>query len=130
MLISYMKGVVAMITEFGKALRKLRIERNEYLKNMAEKLDISVAYLSAMENGKRKVPEDLVLKIANIYQLSPRETNKLLELRASSSAELKISLDGKSDQQRKTLLSFAKALDDMSNDDLDQILHIIIKKRN
>lgn len=119
-----------MITEFGKALRKLRIERNEYLKNMAEKLGISVAYLSAMENGKRKVPEDLVLKIANIYQLSPREKNKLLELRASSSAELKISLDGKSDQQRKTLLSFAKALDDMSNDDLNQILHIIIKKRN
>ena len=44
-----------MLTNFGKALRKLRIDNNELLKDMALKLEVTVSYLSAVENGKRDV---------------------------------------------------------------------------
>ena len=38
----------------GKFLRKLRIDHDEYLKDMAQKLNISISYLSAIENGVKK----------------------------------------------------------------------------
>lgn len=117
-----------MVTEFGKALRKMRIERNEYLKDMADKFGISVAYLSAMENGKRNVPDDFIQKLAELYRLSASEAERLDQLKEMSAAELKIPLNGKSDRQRKTLLTFAKALDGMSNEELDRILHLIQKR--
>ena len=50
-----------MLTEFGKALRKIRIDRQQLLKDMANKLGVSSAYLSAVENGKRRMPQDLSL---------------------------------------------------------------------
>ena len=40
-----------MLTNFGKALRKLRIDNNELLKDMALKLEVTVSYLSAVENA-------------------------------------------------------------------------------
>ena len=44
-----------MLTEFGKILRKLRIDRQELLRDMAKNLEVSSAYLSAVETGKRKI---------------------------------------------------------------------------
>ena len=49
-----------MVTSFGKALRKLRIDRGMVLKNMADMLGVSSAYLSAIELGKRAIPDSLV----------------------------------------------------------------------
>ena len=38
-----------MLTSFGKTLRKLRIDNEELLKDMALKLGVTLAYLSAVE---------------------------------------------------------------------------------
>ena len=44
------------MTPFGDRMRKLRAERNVTLKDMAEALGVSSAYLSALEHGKRGRP--------------------------------------------------------------------------
>jgi transcriptional regulator with XRE-family HTH domain len=44
------------MTPFGAKVRALRVERGETLKAMASALDVSAAYLSALEHGKRGVP--------------------------------------------------------------------------
>ncbi len=44
------------MTPFGAKVRALRLERGETLKAMAAALDVSAAYLSALEHGKRGVP--------------------------------------------------------------------------
>ena len=46
-----------MLTKFGKKLRALRLENDQRLKDMADKLEVTAAYLSAVENGKRSVPD-------------------------------------------------------------------------
>ncbi|KHF28295.1 Helix-turn-helix domain protein [Anoxybacillus sp. BCO1] len=51
-----------MLTEFGRFCRKLRIDNGELLKHMADKLGVTSSYLSAVENGKRNVPQDWVEK--------------------------------------------------------------------
>ncbi|WP_375696465.1 helix-turn-helix domain-containing protein [Bartonella sp. AP331QHHD] len=58
-----------MVTSFGKILRKLRIDHSERLLDMAKKLDISVAFLSSVEIGKKSVPVGLEEKIIELYGL-------------------------------------------------------------
>ena len=45
-----------MITSLGTFLRRLRLAKGEILKDMAESLGVSSAFLSAVENGKKKMP--------------------------------------------------------------------------
>ena len=51
------------VTVFGKYLRKMRIDCSEILGKMAGRLGISAAYLSAIENGCREIPEGFIEKI-------------------------------------------------------------------
>ncbi len=44
------------MTPFGAKVRALRQARGESLKDMAAALDVSAAYLSALEHGKRGLP--------------------------------------------------------------------------
>ena len=62
-----------MVNEFGKELRKIRIDHGEILKNMADKLKMTASYLSAIECGKRNIPEELILKLKDIYKEVKKE---------------------------------------------------------
>lgn len=66
-----MKNTV--LTELGKKTRKIRIDNEEILMDMANKLGISVSYLSSIEVGKRNVPEDFIEKIEQIYNVKLSE---------------------------------------------------------
>lgn len=117
-----------MLTEFGKELRKLRLDRDEYLKDMADKLDVSVAYLSAVETGKRKIPEDFVGKIIKAYKLTDKEASILNELKELSASEVRVPLTDKTQKQKEVILSFAKAIGGIENKKLDEILRIMNEK--
>lgn len=54
-----------MLTELGKELRKIRIDSDERMVEMAEKLERSPAFISSVETGKKSPPsgfEELVIK--------------------------------------------------------------------
>lgn len=50
-----------MLTDLGRLLRKIRIDHGEILKDMANRFGVTASYLSAVENGKRAVPEAWVM---------------------------------------------------------------------
>lgn len=66
-----------MLTEFGKAIRKIRLDKGEILKDMAKRLGISSAFLSAVENGRKNVPEKWIDQIIEFYQLDEEGQKKL-----------------------------------------------------
>ncbi len=111
-----------MLTEFGKALRKIRIDRQQLLKDMANKLGVSSAYLSAVENGKRRMPQDWVSKIASIYSLDSDAQADLQNAADNSVFDVTISLENASEQKRSAVLSFARALDGLDDEDLKRIM--------
>lgn len=111
-----------MLTEFGKALRKIRIDRQELLKDMANNLGVSSAYLSAVETGKRRIPQDWVSEIASSYSLSCEEQADLQSAADNSVFDVTISLVNASEQKRDAVLSFARALDGLSDEDLKRIM--------
>ena len=47
-----------MLTPFGKAVRKIRIDHNMKLSTMAERLDVKPAFLTSVETGRKSVPSD------------------------------------------------------------------------
>ena len=118
-------GGVAMLTEFGKELRKLRLDHDEYLKNMADKLKVSVAYLSAVETGKRKIPDDFISKIITAYNLTDKDANLLNNLKEISASEVRVPLTDKTMKQKEAILSFAKAINEIDNEELDKIMRIM-----
>lgn len=63
---------VKEVTEFGKLLRKIRIDNDETLNDMGKRIGICGTTLSMIELGKRKIPSGLSNKIIKIYNIDDR----------------------------------------------------------
>ncbi|MGN0417188.1 helix-turn-helix domain-containing protein [Anaerostipes faecalis] len=95
-----------MLTRFGKQLRKLRIDREERLKDMADRLNVTTAYLSAVENGKRTVPDAWVYEIIDTYHLDDNEARELQRAAYENKSDLTIGLNNT--ENIEVALSFAR----------------------
>jgi transcriptional regulator with XRE-family HTH domain len=69
------------MTPFGQKLRALRAERGISQKEMAAALGVSAAYLSALEHGRRGVPNwGLVQKIIGYFNVIWDDAEELEQL--------------------------------------------------
>lgn len=116
-----------MVTSFGKFLRNLRMDEGELLLNMASKLEVSPAFLSGVENGKRKIPEGWLSKIASLYGLSEEKFLQMKDCFRDSNNEVEIGLDGLRENQRSLAIAFARKLDSIPDDDIEKILRVLGK---
>ena len=96
------------MTEFGKFLRILRIQRNENAQAMAKRLDMSPSYLSTIENGKRNIPASLEEDIIRLYALSELEQKELRGAIVRSSGMVKIDFKELPENKRQLILEIAK----------------------
>lgn len=117
-----------MLTSFGIELRKLRIERQELLKDMADALGVSSAYLSAVETGKRRIPQGWISRIAKQYSLDNSQIIALQNAADNSTNEVTIPLEGFSQERKDAVLSFARSLDGISDAELTAIMNSMKKK--
>lgn len=117
-----------MFTEFGKVLRKLRIDRGEILKTMAEKLGMTSSYLSAIECGKRNIPADLTDKLVSIYDLSAEEQQELSKARDLSIKSIELELSTNNAFKRDLALQFARKFNDMDDEFAMQMLKFLNNK--
>lgn len=113
-----------MVTEFGKFLRILRISKDKNAKVLAEKLGVSISYLSAVENGKRPIPLSWEKKIIKIFDLDDKECDKLKSLIIKSSNNLNIDLNNVDEQHKNLLFSLArKEIDENTINKLCEIVY-------
>ena len=118
-----------MLTAFGKFCRKLRIEHEAILKDMADKLGVTPAYLSAVEVGKRNIPAEWFNTITSIYALSVNEQQDLQEAIDSSIKQIKIDLDNYSERQKQTAAMFARKLSTLNDTELEKLFKIFGKSK-
>lgn len=111
-----------VLTEFGKFNRKLRIDHGELLKDMAKKLGVTVAYLSAVEVGRRRIPEKWLDMIKNLYDMTPEETEAMHRAFNQSIDEIRIDLSNQSPSYRETVMMFARELNNFEEDDIKDLL--------
>lgn len=83
------------MTPFGQRLREMRDERGLSLKDMAEKLDVSSSYLSALEHGKRGSPSwFMVQRIIAYFNVIWDEAEELQRLAERSHPRVTVDTAG------------------------------------
>jgi len=118
-----------MLIEFGKILRKLRIDCGEIIRDMADKLGCTASYLSAVETGKRPIPDGWAERIINIYSL---DTDSAQELRDAAMAEvksLKIDINNLFGNKRETAILFAREFSDVDETTAEKIKELLKKRK-
>ena len=105
-----------MATTLGVFLRKLRLANDEILKDMAKNLGVSSAFLSAVENGKKKMPNNWERKLKEVYSLSTVQIEELRRAVMESSGVVELNLKGLSTSNRELAISFARQFETMDDE--------------
>lgn len=116
-----------MLTPFGKTVRKMRIDLGITLKSMAESMDMTSSYLSAIETGKRAVTNQILENIIKFFQASGDVKEKLIKAADESHQTVEISLLGRQERARDVAIAFARNFDDLSAEDLSRLQSILNK---
>ena len=114
-------------TSFGEFARILRIKRHEVLGDMAKKLGTSLAFLSAVENGRKNIPASWYNVLVSEYDLSHNEQQELKEAIEESKLQFKIVPKSAGKIQRRAALVFQRAFDDMDDETALKVIEIINK---
>jgi len=116
-------------TAIGKELRKIRIDEDERLLDMAKRLEKSSAFVSAVETGKKSPPsgfEELVIKT---YRLVGETADALRN--AADRSRKAFTLEASTDLERDTAGLMARRMNSrinsLSADELERILSILRK---
>ena len=117
--------IIKMLTDFGRFLRKIRIDCGEILKDMAEKLNVSAAYLSAVEMGKRNIPEQWVNRISELYSLSDEEKSNLNDAADNSAKSITLNFENISNAHKETAILFAREFENVDTETLDKIKKLL-----
>lgn len=107
------------LTPFGLVMRKLRLDRSLRLLDLAEKLDISAAFLSAIETGRKPIPDGFIVKVSRALDLSPSDAADLR--RAADRTRKEIRVGHKKEQDRELIAAFARKLDDLPAELLEKV---------
>ncbi|MBB1518941.1 helix-turn-helix domain-containing protein [Aquipseudomonas guryensis] len=120
-----------MFTEFGKLLRKARIDHGLLLKDMAEGLGVSSAYLSAVETGKKTVSDELIRKVAAYLGILPNtpEYREIEDAAQISKGQISLEVRGLSQRHQETALAFARQFGEMQPNELDRLLALLQKPK-
>ena len=114
-----------MLTSLGKFLRTFRIQEEELLKDMAEKLNVAPAYLSSIENGKRTPTKKLIDNIIHTYQLSGEAFSELNKAFFETLDEVSVSIKEATESQRDLCISFSRKFTSLSNTQIEEIKKIL-----
>ena len=117
-----------MVTSLGKFLREIRIENREILKDMADNLEVSSAFLSAVENGKKKMPDSWYHKLKTIYSFTDEQQKKLQEAVMESADSIELDIVHGTCYQRNLAVSFAREFNSMDEDLCKKLLDLLNKK--
>ena len=99
-----------MISKFGICVRNIREKENDSLRQMAIKLGVSAAFLSAMEVGRKPIPVEYVDKIKKIYNLSKKEEIELENSIYETNERVPIELKKMNEAQKDVSLMFARKI--------------------
>jgi transcriptional regulator with XRE-family HTH domain len=119
------------MTPFALRLRALREARGMTLKEMAEGLHVTPAYLSALEHGRRGKPNKRFLhKVCQLFGIIWDEAEELERLAAISHPRVVVDTGGLSAKATEVANRLALGIRDLPEDSLDRILAEILAARD
>lgn len=116
--------------EFCKMMIELRLENNESLRTMAKRLDITPAFLSAMEVGRKAIPLEYADKIANEYNLDIDEKNRLVDSIYKTNEKVPLELSKMSEAQKNVSLLFARRINNADDDLIKKLQEVLMNDKD
>jgi len=117
-----------VLNNLGKMLRAIRLQKEERLMDMAQKIEVSVAFLSAIETGRKEPPLSIVQKIASAYDMSKKQRIEL-EL-AVFNSRTTFKLEPQSAIAQDTVALLARRLNKLAPEDHKKIQAILHKDKS
>ena len=119
-----------MTTELGRFLRKLRIDEDEILWDMAKKLEVTASFLSAVENGKKKMPSSWNRRICELYNLSSAQKEDFTRAIAETEDAIEMDFGSINSSNRELAVSFARQFPELDEEQTAQIKKILQGGKN
>ena len=114
------------MTPFGEKLRQLRLERGVAQKDMAAAIGVSAAYLSALEHGRRGVPNwAMVQKIIGYFNVIWDEAEELETLAWASDPRVVVDTAGLSPRATMLANRLAERIGTLSEHDIAQLAALL-----
>ena len=121
-----------MYTELGKWLKVFRLSEGIRLYDMADKLKVSSAFLSAIETGKKTVPTNFFDKMVESYKLSQEQKNELMtaivntrEQLATGKPAIKFTISNPRQGVDNLAVTFARNANYLNEEQRKQLLEIL-----
>ena len=109
------------VTSLGKRLRQIRIDNDEITLDMAKKLGISISYLSAIEHGKRNIPDTFIQKLFENYNLNEKMKILIQKDIISYSGEMKLIMNQMNRQQQELSLLYARKISELDDEQIKKM---------
>jgi transcriptional regulator with XRE-family HTH domain len=117
------------MTPLGAKMRALREERGISLKDMAKALNVSSAYLSALEHGRRGKPTGFLLhRIIAFFNVIWDEAEELQRLAEISDPKVSIDTGGLSPEATELTNRLAGAIGKLDPEDLRFLRDEVIRR--
>ncbi|WP_029012453.1 helix-turn-helix domain-containing protein [Niveispirillum irakense] len=114
------------MTPFGDRVRRLRERKGVSLKQMATELEISSAYLSALEHGRKGLPSPMLLRqICTYFGLIWDEAEEMERLAAYSDPRAIVDTAGLTPDHTLLANMLARRVNLLSASDLAAILAVL-----
>lgn len=113
------------ITKFGEYMRIFRIKNKLLMKDTADALNVKTPFLSAVENGKKKIPADWYKKICSTYDLSKEERENLKQAIEESTLSIKFDLSNCNESQKDLILQFQRSFSNLDEKTSNKIIKLL-----
>ncbi len=117
-----------MRTKLGDFLRGLRMKDEISLRTMAADLGISPAFLSAVENGKKKMPDSWFSLIPEKYNLTDNESDEFKDIAYESFETVELNLAKAKDANKKLAIRLARRFDEIDEKTCEELLEVLENK--
>lgn len=112
-------------TKYGEFIRIQRLKNQEVMGDTAKMLNVSVPFVSSVENGKKNVPEGWYEKIVDHYNLDEEERAELKKSIEQSKSQIRIDLKHIDGPKRELAVQFQRSFDDIDEDTALKIVELL-----
>jgi Zn-dependent peptidase ImmA (M78 family)/plasmid maintenance system antidote protein VapI len=116
---------MSTLTPFGVEMRKLRLNRNLRLFDVASSLGVTSAFLSAVETGRKSIPDGFLVKLSRALNISTEEVANLRKAIDRTRKEVRV--DDKAGHERELIAAFARRLDNVPASLIEELKKIVLK---
>jgi len=119
-----------MTSSFGIVMRKIRSVSGESLRACATRLEITPAFLSAMEVGRKAIPNTYPDKIRKVYNLSEEDYIELYNAMVETNQHVDIEIAKMNEAQKEVSIIFARRIENADQNLIEKLKKVLEDDKN